>query len=71
MRILKDILTDLDYELVAGDLHTGIGQLQFDSRKVKPVIVFVCGGGPMSTDNQFIHKALEKRSGSDHSEKAD
>ncbi len=59
MSTLKDILTGLDYELVAGDLHTVIGRLQFDSRSVKPGDVFVAMGGTHADGHQFIPKALE------------
>lgn len=71
MRILKDILAGLDYELVAGDLHTGIGQLQFDSRKVKPGDVFVAVGGTHVDGHQFIPKALGSGAAVIISEKAD
>lgn len=71
MSILKDILTGLDYELVAGDLHTVIGQLQFDSRSVKPGDVFVAMGGTHVDGHQFIPKALENGASAIISEKAD
>lgn len=59
MKILNDILTGVDFELVAGDLQTEIRQLHFDSRKVQPGDVFIAMGGTHVDGHQFIPKALE------------
>jgi UDP-N-acetylmuramoyl-L-alanyl-D-glutamate--2,6-diaminopimelate ligase len=71
MKILKDILTGLDYELIAGDLQTGINQLHFDSRKVGPGDVFVAMGGTHVDGHQFIPKAIENGANVIISERAD
>lgn len=59
MKRLNDILTGIDFELVAGDLQTEIRQLHFDSRKVQPGDVFIAMGGTHADGHQFISKALE------------
>jgi UDP-N-acetylmuramoyl-L-alanyl-D-glutamate--2,6-diaminopimelate ligase len=59
MKTLKDILTGLDYKLIAGDLQISIGQLHFDSRKVKPGDVFIAMEGTHVDGHRFIPKALE------------
>ncbi|MGV8095776.1 MAG: UDP-N-acetylmuramoyl-L-alanyl-D-glutamate--2,6-diaminopimelate ligase [Mangrovibacterium sp.] len=71
MKILKDILTGLDYELIAGDLQTGINQLHFDSRKVEPGDAFVAMGGTHVDGHQFIPKAIENGAKVIISERAD
>lgn len=71
MKLLKDILTGLDYELVAGDLHTRIGRLQFDSRRVQPGDVFIAMGGTHVDGHQFIPKALENGASAIIAEKGD
>ena len=59
MKTLKDILSGIEFELVAGSLSTPVGQIQFDSRKVKAGDVFVATSGTHVDGHDFIPKAIE------------
>ncbi|WP_423130613.1 UDP-N-acetylmuramoyl-L-alanyl-D-glutamate--2,6-diaminopimelate ligase [Gaoshiqia sp. Z1-71] len=59
MRTLENILSGLTFELVSGSLSTEIGQLHFDSRKVKPGDVFIAVGGTHVDGHSFIPAAVE------------
>lgn len=71
MKTLKDILAGLHYELISGDPEISIGQLHFDSRKVRPGDAFIAMGGTHVDGHQFIPKALENGATVIISEKAD
>ena len=71
MKKLDEILSGLDYELIAGDLQTSIHQLHFDSRMIKPGDLFVATGGTHVDGHQFIPKAIENGAKVIISERAD
>ncbi len=71
MKTLKEILTGLKYELVAGDLAVNIGQLHFDSRKVEAGDVFVAVSGTHVDGHAYISKALENGASVIIAERAD
>jgi len=71
MKKLSDILAGLDYELISGDLQTGISRLHFDSRMIKPGDVFVAMGGTHVDGHQFIPAAVERGAKVIISERAD
>ncbi len=52
--ILKDLLRDLDYQIIAGDTDREITTLVYDSRKAAPGCVFVCIAGPVRDSHDFI-----------------
>ncbi|MFV0376187.1 MAG: UDP-N-acetylmuramoyl-L-alanyl-D-glutamate--2,6-diaminopimelate ligase [Mangrovibacterium sp.] len=59
MKTLKDILSGLDFELLAGSLDTSVTQIQFDSRKVSVGDMFVATSGTHVDGHDFISKAVE------------
>ena len=59
MKQLKDILTGISPISVSGSMDAEIGQLQIDSRKVKPGDVFIAVNGTNADGHQFIPKAIE------------
>ena len=59
MKILKDILAGVDFELVKGDTSVELGRLQFDSRKVGAGDVFIAIPGVQVDGHDFIEKAVE------------
>ncbi len=60
MKILKDILAGIDFELINGDVSVQLGQLQFDSRKVDQGDVFIAVPGVQVDGHDFIGKAIER-----------
>ncbi|MEL7585444.1 MAG: UDP-N-acetylmuramoyl-L-alanyl-D-glutamate--2,6-diaminopimelate ligase [Prolixibacteraceae bacterium] len=71
MKTLQDILVELDYELLAGDLQTPVSGLHFDSRLIRGGNIFVAMGGTHVDGHQFIPKALENGASVIISEKSD
>lgn len=59
MKTLRDILSGMDFELVAGSLGAPVNQIQFDSRKVTMGDLFVATSGTHVDGHDFIAKALE------------
>ncbi len=59
MTLLKDILSGIDYEVVAGSIDAPVTKLQFDSRKVEKGDLFVATSGTHVDGHDFIPKALE------------
>lgn len=59
MKTLEGILSGIEFELVAGSLSAAVGQIQFDSRKVKAGDVFVATSGTHVDGHDFIGKAVE------------
>ena len=58
--ILDDILQNVILQKVIGDTEISIKSIQFDSRKVESVSVFVATRGTASDGHQFIPMAIEK-----------
>ena len=58
MKTIKDILSGVEYELIAGSLQTPVNHIQFDSRKVTEGDVFVATSGTHVDGHDFIAKAI-------------
>ena len=59
MKILKEILAGVDFDLIGGDLSFEIAQLHFDSRKVGKGDVFVALSGVQVDGHDYIEKAIK------------
>ncbi len=57
--LLRQLLENVDYEQVQGDLDIEITTLVYDSRKVEKGSVFVCISGTAVDAHQFIPSAVE------------
>ena len=51
---IKQLLEDLQYEVLAGNVETDISTLVYDSRKVVEGSVFVCISGSVRDAHDFI-----------------
>ncbi|MCR3757855.1 UDP-N-acetylmuramoyl-L-alanyl-D-glutamate--2,6-diaminopimelate ligase [Clostridium felsineum] len=60
---LKQILGDVEYELICGDLNVDIDNVNYDSRKVKEKGLFFCIEGYTSDGHAFIEKAVKNGAG--------
>ncbi len=58
--ILKDLLVDLDYEIVKGKDTRDVSVLTHDSRKIKEGAAFVCITGAVRDAHDFIPEAIGK-----------
>jgi len=56
---LKDILSGIDYKIVKGKDNLDIGEIQYDSRKVKTGDVFVCIAGYVTDGHKYIESAYK------------
>lgn len=56
---LREILKDVDYKLVQGDLELEIKDIAYDSRKVESGILFVAMKGFRVDGHDYIEKAIE------------
>ena len=56
---LKNILTNIDYELVCGNVTSTINKINYDSRKVEENDIFVCIKGFATDGHKYINKAIE------------
>jgi UDP-N-acetylmuramoyl-L-alanyl-D-glutamate--2,6-diaminopimelate ligase len=56
---LKDILYKVAIEAVKGSTEMTVGQIHFDSRKIRPNDVFVAIRGAISDGHDFIEKAIQ------------
>ena len=56
---LKDILRGTDYNIVRGTDNLDIGEIQYDSRKVKAGDVFVCIDGYVTDGHKYIESAYK------------
>lgn len=57
---IKQLLSEMDYELLQGDLDTDITTLVYDSRKVEKGSVFVCISGSVRDAHEFIPDVVKK-----------
>lgn len=56
---LRELLKDVQYELVQGNLEIEINDIAYDSRKVKEGILFVAMKGFRVDGHNYINKAIE------------
>jgi len=57
---LINILNNLEFELVQGDLDTEINKVEYDSRNIKFNDVFICIKGYETDGHGYVNNALEK-----------
>lgn len=58
--LLLNVLKDIDYKLISGDLNKEITSVEYDSRKVSVGSLFVCVKGFTVDGHSFASKACEK-----------
>lgn len=56
---LRELLEDIDFEIVNGNIDCEINKINYDSRKVKENDIFVCIKGFTVDGHKFIDKAIE------------
>lgn len=56
---LKDILEGIDYEIVKGKDDLNVGEIQYDSRKVKFGDIFVCVPGYVTDGHKYVENACK------------
>ena len=56
---LKNLLTNIDYELLCGSVTSTINKVNYDSRKVEDNDIFVCIKGFATDGHKYIDKAIE------------
>ena len=56
---LSEILNDIEFELLSGDINIEINGIQFDSRKIVVGDLFICVEGFNMDGHRFIEKAME------------
>lgn len=57
---LKDMLLDLNYEVLQGDLNIEVQEIENDSRKVKQGVLFFCIAGSVRDGHDFAIEVAEK-----------
>ena len=57
---LKQLLSELDYQLLYGQMDKDIIQIDYDSRKVVEGSLFVCIVGAQVDGHRFIDQVIEK-----------
>lgn len=60
MKLLKDLISNLTYEVVQGSLETEVSDVIYDSRKVIENCCFVCIKGYTMDGHKFAADAVEK-----------
>ena len=60
MKLLQDILFEVDILEVAGSTHATIAYVYFDSRKIRKDALFVAVRGTLTDGHQYINQAIEK-----------
>lgn len=58
--LLKEMLEQLEYTCVQGDIHETITELVYDSRNVVPGCVFVCITGAVYDAHAYVNEVAEK-----------
>lgn len=56
---LKDLLINIDYELICGNVTTSVNNINYDSRKVIENDIFICIKGFATDGHKYIDKAIE------------
>jgi UDP-N-acetylmuramoyl-L-alanyl-D-glutamate--2,6-diaminopimelate ligase len=56
---LKSVLKGIDYEVIQGNIDVEINKINYDSRKVKSLDIFVCIKGYATDGHRYIDKAIE------------
>ena len=56
---LKTILNGIDYEVIKGEIDVEINKINYDSRKIKELDIFVCIKGYATDGHKYIDKAIE------------
>jgi UDP-N-acetylmuramoyl-L-alanyl-D-glutamate--2,6-diaminopimelate ligase len=59
LKLVKDILYKVAVTAIQGSTNLLVGNLEFDSRKVKPSSIFVAQKGMVFDGHKFIDKAIE------------
>ena len=57
---LKQLLNELDYQLLQGNMDQEVSQIDYDSRKVKKNSLFICISGSQVDGHRFIDDVIEK-----------
>ena len=60
MKTLKNILYTVTLKKVAGSTNIQVAEICFDSRKVKPGVLFIATKGTLSDGHQFIDQAIKQ-----------
>ncbi len=58
--LLIELLKDIEFEVLQGDVNTEITDLVYDSRKITEKSVFVCLVGANADGHTFVNQAVEK-----------
>ena len=56
---LKSILRGIDYKVIQGEVDVDINKINYDSRKVENLDIFVCIKGYATDGHKYIDKAIE------------
>ncbi|MDR3595800.1 UDP-N-acetylmuramoyl-L-alanyl-D-glutamate--2,6-diaminopimelate ligase [Clostridium sp.] len=56
---LKSILSGIDYEVIQGEIDVDINKMNYDSRKIENLDIFVCIKGYATDGHKFIEKAIK------------
>lgn len=57
---LKQLLTELNYQLLQGNIHQEVSQIDYDSRQVQANSLFVCIPGAKVDGHDFIEQVINK-----------
>lgn len=57
---LKDLLENLDYRCISGDISTDVNDLIYDSRKVVSGCAFFCISGAVTDGHMYAQEAVKK-----------
>ncbi len=60
MKVLKDLVNDISYEVLKGDLNIEINEVRFDSRKVGRGDLFICIPGTVVDGHNYIEDCIKK-----------
>lgn len=60
MKVLKDLVNDISYEVLKGDLNIEINEVRFDSRKVGRGDLFICIQGTVVDGHNYIEDCIKK-----------